>query len=158
MCDIDGIEIEKSSEHLIGVDFEFESWHLSFVSVLLKGFVEIAGEVVHDDVEILFIHFVGEEAVSDFEGVGVIEVFKDLKFSILVFFVLENFFYGDDLECFFISGLVDNSKSAIADFIFEGVSMDSGHLLCLFILFVFVFAVEGDGGLVFLVMKYFVDC
>lgn len=78
MGNIDRVEIEKTSKHLVSVGLELESRYFSLASVLLDRLVEIAWEIIHDDIQILLFGLIREETVSDLEGVRVVESFEDL--------------------------------------------------------------------------------
>lgn len=65
MGDIDMVEIEEASEHLIGKNFKFEARDFTFVTILLQRFIQIAREVVHHNVQVLLLPFVSEKTVSN---------------------------------------------------------------------------------------------
>lgn len=52
-------QIVESSEYLVGIDFDEQTIHL----FLFDDLVEVVSEIVHDNVKVLGLAFVGEEAV-----------------------------------------------------------------------------------------------
>lgn len=65
MSDVDMVEIEQASEHLIGEYFKLESRDFALVAIFLQRLIQIAWKVVHHNVQILFLSFVSEETVSN---------------------------------------------------------------------------------------------
>lgn len=155
MCDVDGVEVEQPSEHLVGVDLQLEPGYFPLVFVLLEGLVEVAGEVVHHHVQVLLLVLVGEETVPDLEGVWVIQALQDLQLSVFVFFVLVNLLDSHHFQRLFVSDLMNDSKSPISNLVLELITIGSNKGLVVLVLPVLA-VVEGDGGMVFLVVEYLV--
>ena len=155
MGDIDGAQVEQPPEHLVGVYFEFEPGYLRFVPVLLDGLVEVAGEVVHDYVEVLLLALVGIKAVPNPEVVGVAQYLQDLQLPVLVLLVLEDPLDGHHLQGLLVPRLVDHPESAAAHFVLKGVAVGTQCLLGLLMLF--IFAQEGYRRLVLLLVEDLVD-
>lgn len=65
MGNINMIEVKQSSEHLISQYFKLEARYLTLVTIFLQRLVQIAWEIVHHNVEILFLPFIGEETISN---------------------------------------------------------------------------------------------
>ena len=74
MGDWHGGNVVKSSEDLVGVEFDEEGAELVFFDDL----VEVMAVVAHDNIKVLGISFVGEEVVLHFEYVGVLQHFQNL--------------------------------------------------------------------------------
>jgi len=66
-------EIEQSSEELITEDFQFKPTDLTFIFIALNMFIEIAREIIHHNVQILFISFIGEIRVSNAKYIWMME-------------------------------------------------------------------------------------
>lgn len=141
-------EVVQSSEDLIGIYLDQDGIDFS----LLDDLVQIIGEVIHNDVEVLVISLIGEETVLHDEVVGVVQHFQDLVLTILIFFILEHLLY-----CYlFASGSID----AEVDYSEGSLSCDSLHLV--FGRDDFGFWVGCDGGidlrcLIWLGLHVFID-
>ena len=66
-----GSNVVESPENLVGVEFDEEGAELVFFDDLVK----VMAVVVHDNVKVLRVSFVGEEVVLHFEYVGVFQHF-----------------------------------------------------------------------------------
>ena len=69
-----GSNVVESPENLVGVEFDEEGAELVFFDNL----VEVMTIVVHDNVKILGIPFVGEKVVLHFEHIRVLKHFQNL--------------------------------------------------------------------------------
>lgn len=102
-------EIVEPSEQLVGVDLDQERVHL----LLLDHLVQVVREVVRDDVEVLHLAFVGQEAVLHQQVVRMFQHLQDLVFPVLVFLVLQHLLNGYLLACCSVCPEIDHSKGAL---------------------------------------------
>lgn len=109
----------------------------------MKGFVEVAGIVVHHNVQVLFICLVGIKRVLHFEDVGVVEDFEDLQFSVFIFFILKHPFDCHLLQGLFVSSLVDDPESSTSCLVFEDVASRAGGAFRFFPFLFFLISFHG---------------
>lgn len=105
-------EVEQPPEHLVSQNLQFQPADLTPTAVFLRVLVEIRGEVVHDDVEVLLIGLICEERIADAQHAGVVQRPQYLQLSVLVLLVLVDPLYRHQLQRLFVTGLVHHSESA----------------------------------------------
>jgi len=93
MADAQGVKIEQSSKHLVGVALEVQG---SRGRVHFKHFEEVGVEGLHDDVEVLMPALVSGEGAKDLDHVGTVQHLYYLQLPCFVLLVLL-----DPLDCYF---------------------------------------------------------
>lgn len=116
----------------------------------MKRFVEIAGKIVHYNVQILLIPLVGKETILDAKGVRMIQCLQDLQLPILILFILEYAFYCHHFQGSFVSGLMNHSKRSVSYLIFKSITKCTCKSAGLFI-FRLILAMEGKRGPFFMI-------
>lgn len=61
MSDAHLFQIKKTSEQLIGVYFEFQSWHETLFIIFMDSLVKIALIIIHNHIQVLFVIFISEK-------------------------------------------------------------------------------------------------
>ena len=84
MCYREHGQVIETSEDLIGINFDEKPVDLLFFDNL----VEIITEVVHNDVKVLWLTFIGKETVGHDQIIWMFKDFQYLMLPIFIFFIL----------------------------------------------------------------------
>jgi hypothetical protein len=137
MADSLSVDIGNRSQKLIRVHLHNKVWHHLFnLKVLLHYSVGSIRNIVHDNIKInlVLVLTIRVETLSHLDTVWMLQHFQDLKLSVLISFVLENFLDGDGLTSLGNGSLEDDSEGTISD---NFLSVVSVGLLGLFFLLLF---------------------
>ena len=94
---------------MIGVNFDEKASDF----FLFDNLVEVIAEVVHNDVEILRLPFIGEETICHDQVIRVLQHFQYLVLSIFVLLVLQDLFDRYPLSSEPVSAEIHHSKSSL---------------------------------------------
>ena len=100
MAYADCVDVGDTSHKLVRIELDQESRHLLLhLDVLLHNSVEGVGDEVHHDVQVnlFWLVSISIEELTHLHAIRVMERFKNLKFTVLIALILENFF---DCHCF----------------------------------------------------------
>ena len=96
-----GVDVGKRTEALIGVQFDQKDGHwLLHLVVVFQYAIDRLRDVVHHDIQINLILLValGVKCVLELDNIRVLQFLHDLKFTVLVSFILVDFLDGDNFS------------------------------------------------------------
>ena len=96
-----GVNVGKRTEALIGVQFDQKDGHwLLHLVVVFQYAIDRLRDVVHHDIQINLILLValGVKCVLELDNIRVLQFLHDLKFTVLVSFILVDFLDGDNFS------------------------------------------------------------
>lgn len=125
MANTFGMDVRNGPQKLVGIQLDNQRrHHLLHLQELLYNLVGRVGDVVHHNVQVQFVWLVAicVERLPHLDAVGVMQHLQDLKFSVFVPLVLEDFL---DSHCF--AGLSNrrfenDTEGTISDNFFSVVS------------------------------------
>ena len=118
MADSLSMDIGDRSQKLIRVHLHDKVWdHLFNLEVLLHYSVGSIRNIVHDNIKInlVLILTIRVETLPHLDTVWMLQHLQDLKLSVLISFVLENFLDGDGLTSLCNGSLEDDSEGTISN-------------------------------------------
>jgi len=118
MANADSVDVGNGSEHLVGVEFDHETWDwLLHLEELLHYFVDGVGDEVHHHVEVylIWVITVSVEVLSHLHAVRVVQHFQNLELPVLVTLVLEHLLYCHVLSCLCHDRFEHHSEGTISN-------------------------------------------
>ena len=137
MANTERVYVSKRPKTLISVQFDQNHWNLFFAFVVVFQNAEnCLLHVVHDDVQVDLVFLVALciEGMFELNDVWMLELLHYLQFSILIPFVLVNFFDCNFLICFVHDCLEHHPEGSVSNDTLRIVSIACGLLVSLHLL------------------------